>query len=176
MLGLNLINVSKRGPNAFAAARSMYYEQRLLFIVMHRNRHVVTVNNDASIWYFTVWPVFTYHWANKIKCESHIRRVYMSLVWPIICQSIHCDFWINWVYILSVFVVHSEYGLVTMIVPASGHQVRCTPWVQIGTFNKEIGFLYSLHWIYFVGNTSNGVYIWCCKYGENRYCERCANK
>ena len=20
------------------------------------------------------------------------------------------------------------------------------------------------------------VYIWCCKYGENRYCERCANK
>ena len=29
--------------------------------------------------------------------------------------------------------------LVTMIVPASGHQVRCIPWVQMGTFNKEIG-------------------------------------
>ena len=28
-----------------------------------------------------------------------------------------------------------------MIVPASGHQVRCIPWVQMGTFNKEIGFL-----------------------------------
>ena len=27
-----------------------------------------------------------------------------------------------------------------------------------------------------MGNTYNGVYIWCCKYGENRYCERCANK
>ena len=27
-----------------------------------------------------------------------------------------------------------------MIVPASGHQVRCIPWVQMGTFNKEIGF------------------------------------
>ena len=27
-----------------------------------------------------------------------------------------------------------------MIVPASGHQVRCIPWVQIGTYNKEIGF------------------------------------
>ena len=27
-----------------------------------------------------------------------------------------------------------------MIVPASGHQVRCIPWVQIGTFNKEIRF------------------------------------
>ena len=66
-----------------------------------------------------------------------------------------------------------------MIVPASGHQVRCIPWVQMGTFNKEIGFLCglnSLHWIYFVGNSYNRVYIWCCKYGENRYCERCANE
>ena len=27
-----------------------------------------------------------------------------------------------------------------MIVPASGHQVRCIPWVQKGTFNKKIGF------------------------------------
>ena len=27
-----------------------------------------------------------------------------------------------------------------------------------------------------MGNTYNGVYIWCCKYGENRYCERCAYK
>ena len=34
-----------------------------------------------------------------------------------------------------------KYGPVTMIVPASGHQVRCIPWVQMGTFNKEIGFL-----------------------------------
>ena len=50
-----------------------------------------------------------------------------------------------------------------MIVPASGHQVRCIPWVQMGTFNKEIGFLCGLkflHWIYFVGNTYNRVYIW----------------
>ena len=28
----------------------------------------------------------------------------------------------------------------------------------------------------FVGNTYNRVYIWCCKYGENRNRERCANK
>ena len=27
-----------------------------------------------------------------------------------------------------------------------------------------------------MGNTYNRVYIWCCKYGENRYCERCAKK
>ena len=68
----------------------------------------------------------------------------------------------------------------TMIVPASGHQVRCIPWVQMGTFNKEIGFLCGLKFfalnIFFVGNTYNRVYIWCFKYGENRYCERCANK
>ena len=31
-----------------------------------------------------------------------------------------------------------------MIVPASGHQVCCIPWVQMGTFNKEIGFLCGL--------------------------------
>ena len=31
-----------------------------------------------------------------------------------------------------------------MIVPASGHQVRCIRWVQMGTFNKEIGFLCGL--------------------------------
>ena len=31
-----------------------------------------------------------------------------------------------------------------MIVPASGRQVCCIPWVQMGTFNKEIGFLCGL--------------------------------
>ena len=31
-----------------------------------------------------------------------------------------------------------------MIVTASGHQVRCIPWVQMGTFNKEIDFLLGL--------------------------------
>ena len=29
----------------------------------------------------------------------------------------------------------------TMIVLVSVHQVRCIPWVQMGTFNKEIGIL-----------------------------------
>ena len=38
----------------------------------------------------------------------------------------------------------TKYGPVTMIVPASGHQVRCIPWVQMGTFSKEIGFLCGL--------------------------------
>ena len=37
-----------------------------------------------------------------------------------------------------------QYGPMTLIAPASGHQVRCIPWVQMGTFNKEIGFLCGL--------------------------------
>ena len=67
----------------------------------------------------------------------------------------------------------------SMIVPASGHQVRCIPWVQMGTFNKEIGFLCGLKICalnIFGGNTYNQVYIWWCKYDENRCSERCANK
>ena len=39
----------------------------------------------------------------------------------------------------------SQYGPVTMIVPpASGHQVRRIPWVQMDTFNKIIGILCGL--------------------------------
>ena len=42
-----------------------------------------------------------------------------------------------------------QYGSVTMIVLASDHQVRCIPWVQMGTFNKEIGFLCGLKFFAF---------------------------
>ena len=51
----------------------------------------------------------------------------------------------------------AEYGPVTMIVPASGHQVRCIPWVEIGTFNKEIGFLCGLK--FFALNIFCGEYL-----------------
>ena len=44
-----------------------------------------------------------------------------------------------------------------MIVPASGHQVRCIPWVQTGTFNKEIGFLCGLK--FFALNIFCGEYL-----------------
>ena len=40
--------------------------------------------------------------------------------------------------------VAMEYGSVTMIVPAFGQQVRCIPWMQMGIFNEEIGFLCGL--------------------------------
>ena len=51
----------------------------------------------------------------------------------------------------------SEYGPVTMTVPASGHQVRCIPWVQMGTFNIEIGFLCGLK--FFALNIFYGEYL-----------------
>ena len=44
-----------------------------------------------------------------------------------------------------------------MIVPASGHQVRCIPWVQMGTLNKEIGFLRGLK--FFALNIFGGEYL-----------------
>ena len=50
-----------------------------------------------------------------------------------------------------------EYGPVTMIVPASGHQVRCIPWVQMGTLNKEISFLGGLK--FFALNIFCGEYL-----------------
>ena len=50
-----------------------------------------------------------------------------------------------------------KYGPVTMILPASGHQVRCITWVQMGTFNKEIGFLCGL--IFFALNIFCGEYL-----------------
>ena len=37
-----------------------------------------------------------------------------------------------------------EYGPMTMIIPASGHQVRCPLRVQMDTFNKKIDFLCGL--------------------------------
>ena len=48
-------------------------------------------------------------------------------------------------------------GPMTMIVPASGHQFCCIPWVQMGTFNKEIGFLCGLK--FFALNIFCGEYL-----------------
>ena len=46
---------------------------------------------------------------------------------------------------------------VTMIVPASCHQVRCISWVQMGTFNEKIGFLSGLK--FFALNIFCGEYL-----------------
>ena len=66
-----------------------------------------------------------------------------------------------------------------MIVPASGHHVRCIPWMQMGTFKKEIGFLCGLK--FFASNIFWGEYLQSSLHlmlqiWWNHYCERCANK
>ena len=66
-----------------------------------------------------------------------------------------------------------------MIVLASHHQVRCIPWVQMGIFNKEIGFLCGIK--FFALNIFCGEYLpsslhLMLQIWWNRYCERCANK
>ena len=65
----------------------------------------------------------------------------------------------------------------TVGVLATGHQVRCILWVQVAIFNNGIGFYVdenSLHWIYFVKNTYNQIYVWCCEYAKKN-CQRGAN-
>ena len=52
---------------------------------------------------------------------------------------------------------YCEYSTVTMIVPASGHQIHCIPWVEMATFNKEIGFLCGLK--FFASNIFCGEYL-----------------
>ena len=57
----------------------------------------------------------------------------------------------------QIFVALNPSRPVTMIVPASGHQVRCIPWVQMGAFNKAIGFLCGLK--FFALNIFCGEYL-----------------
>ena len=54
-----------------------------------------------------------------------------------------------------------------MVVLATRHQVCCIFWEQVAIFNKGISFHVdqnSLHWINFVKNAYNQVYVLCCKY------------
>ena len=66
-------------------------------------------------------------------------------------------FWIVCDVTCDTLVTPFQYGPVTMIIPASGHQVRCIPWVQMGTFNKEISFLCGLK--FFALNIFCGEYL-----------------
>ena len=50
-----------------------------------------------------------------------------------------------------------QIGPVIMIVQASDNQVRCIPWVQMATLNKEIGFLCGLK--FFALNIFYGEYL-----------------
>ena len=59
-------------------------------------------------------------------------------------------------------------NLVTMVMLATGHQVPCILWVQVAIFNKKTACLCGLKFFsYFMKNTYNQVYVWCCKYAKN---------
>ena len=111
--------------------------------------------------------------AYSVPHTVHVMMVYSKVLWDY-GQGIHN--WIKWwPWNVHETIRSSDNDSTGFWPPGS-----CIPWVQRGTFNKEIGFLCGLRPfalnIYFVGNTYNQVYIWCCKYGKNRYNERCANK
>ena len=60
-----------------------------------------------------------------------------------------------------------QYNLMTMVVLVTGHQMCCILWEQAAIFNKGIFccffFQHSLHWIYFVNDKYNQIYVRCCK-------------
>ena len=62
------------------------------------------------------------------------------------------------IFSVSPLELRQSYNTVQWVrVPASGHQVRCIAWVQMGTFNTEIGFLCGLK--FFALNIFCGEYL-----------------
>ena len=96
---------------------------------------------------------FQTHWWIQTAVTVQKRSIWIKISDFLSCVTLKYDGW-PWQTIGRLFYATSsfanqfktigEYGPVTMIVPASGHQVRCIPWVQMDTFNKEIGFLCGL--------------------------------
>ena len=100
-----------------------------------------TVTGWLILWSLA-WPT----WINL----THWVRAKPSAIFQTI-------FWNAFAWMGAFEIQQHWYGSVTMIVPASGHQVRCIPRVQMGTFNKEIGFLCGFR--FFALNISSGEYL-----------------
>ena len=102
-------------------------------------------------------PLQHNHYIQKVSILQWLEWVDKLLTWAsmiFMSTGVNIDYvgWIDRIFIIRVvifitmvfFYCLNQYGPVTMIVPASGQQVRCIPWVQMGTFNKENGFLCGL--------------------------------
>ena len=98
------------------------------------------------------WAIFCHAFACYAWYSFSIQLIHSLFNLTIICYQRRIRF--DWpTYILDACLVnitcyqllrpmsYIQYDPVTMIVPDSGQQIRCIPWVQMGTFNKEIGFL-----------------------------------
>ena len=81
--------------------------------------------------YWGVWPVMTWF------VFPQILTVYIP---HIFCCGQIWQGCLSWVQSMM-HALPLQYGPLTMILPASGHQVRCIPWLPMGTLNKEMGFL-----------------------------------
>ena len=114
--------------------------------------------------YFEIscWSSYVESWSRGVKCTWVYHELWYKYAWyPTKTESVITVR--SSKKLTDCRLPHLEQSLfygntnVTMIVPASGHQVRCIPWVQIGTFNKEIGLLCGLK--FFALNIFCGGYL-----------------
>ena len=136
------------------SVRSFMKSSRLVVVQYHENLFIwpiwgnpwaKTCISETTEWIFSIQSSVEFSWLVVMQNHGHLH------IWPIWACS-----WLPilpiWAYPwarmhisqTSVWIFSGqssmEYGPVTMIAPVSGHQVRCIPWVQMGTFNKEIVF------------------------------------
>ena len=104
------------------------------------DRHMLSDMNLMSA------SVRTYHPGTLSPSLSHYNSSEYWVKLPMPNLQVYCSDCAKWYFChINMMGKHGTgYGPVTMIVRASGYQVRCIPWVQMGTFNKEVGFLYGL--------------------------------
>ena len=118
----------------FVTTNSDFCNVRATVVLCETTCYVGPCYNDT--WLYMQVPIWTSIWQ-----PTDILAI--TLPW---CRNI----------ITALLSCH-KYDPVTMIVPASGHQVHYIPWVQMGTFNKEIGFLCGLK--FFALNIFCGEYL-----------------
>ena len=122
--------------NAFFFQRRIFISTEILLNIQHLISHGLRLK-----W----WQTNCMYWMNSAQYQHHLNSLRIEKKWFI------------YSYLLARLFVDCEYGPVTMIVPASGHQVCCIPWVQMGTFNKEVSFLGGLK--FFALNIFCGEYL-----------------
>ena len=144
-------------------SRSFSHDLALKLLKYGTSCRVCSTTCTVLVWFF---PYLAHMITSMRGCVVH-NDIWP---WPISSRLFSCDFayfmdciffslicfYFFFIFMDNISMWH-QYGPVTMIVPASGHQVRCIPWVQMGTFNKEIGFLCGLK--FFALNIFCGEYL-----------------
>ena len=108
-----------------------------------RNVSSVTTINTSCQYRNWTWTLWYWRYGTRAGVNSFF---FNSIPIPIPLRSIPIPIPLGW-----------KIAIPIMVVPASGHQVRCIPWVQMGTFNKEIDILCGLN--FFTLNIFCGEYL-----------------